>query len=47
MPDRLLVFVANELDELGVRKQPLVHANREGMLVSRWIFNGYVDLQLP
>jgi len=43
-PDRLLVLVADELDELGVGEQPLIHANGEGFRVSRWIVNGYVDL---
>src|SRR5688572_12586152 len=44
-PHRLLVLVADELDELGVGEQPLIHANRERLRVSRWIINGYVDLQ--
>src|SRR5688572_5991644 len=43
--DRLLILVADELDELGVREEALVHADREWFLVSRWIFDGYVDLQ--
>src|SRR5688500_6164428 len=45
MPDRLLVFVTNELDELGIGEQALVYANRKGFFVSCWIFYGYVDLQ--
>src|SRR5436190_5560367 len=41
------VLVTDELDQLGVGVQLLVHSNREGVCVSRWIFNSYVDLQRP
>src|SRR5262245_26032833 len=45
MLDGLLIFVANELDELGIREQLLIDSYRERFFISHWIFNGYVNLK--
>src|SRR5215831_378786 len=44
-PAKLLVFVADELDELGVRHDLLVDANRERLRVRLRIVNRDVDLE--